>query len=92
MKCLTGYLPHLSHLSRLSCYLIFLTELTQDLEDDMHRNNFNMAVSEFEFKSSFEIEMDIFNLLESWIYDTSSANVLGFCTQTCLLAILRQVS
>ena len=92
MKCLTGYLPHLSHLSRLSCYLIFLTELAQDLEDDMHRNNFNMTVSEFEFKSSFEIEKDIFNLLESRIYDASSANVLVFCDQTCLLAILRQVS
>ena len=58
----------------------------------MYDNNLTTTISHFELGSSVQIEEDIFNFLDSRIYDVSNVNVLVFCNQACLLEILHQVS
>ena len=76
----------------VTCCSLSLVELVQDVLSNIYDNNLTTTISDFELGSSVQIAEDIFNFLDSRIYDVSNVNVLVFCNQACLLEILHQVS
>ena len=70
-------------------YVLYLLDLVRGIIGSMY--SCNMTISDFELGSE-RLDEEIFNFLESRIYEVSHVHVLVLCNKHCIEELLHQVS